>query len=80
MDDGSQVGPLLDRIEEPLASFTGDGAYDGEGVAASIGSRHPNAAIIAPPRSTAVPSDTAETAPTQRARHLQVIAEHGRMA
>ncbi len=33
-----------------------------------------------PPRSTAVPSDTAATAPTQRDRHLQCIAEHGRMA
>jgi hypothetical protein len=27
-----------------------------------------------------VPSDTAETAPTQRDRHLQHIAGHGRMA
>jgi hypothetical protein len=32
-----------------------------------------------PPRSTAVPGDTAETAPTQRDRHLQLIAEKGRM-
>ena len=79
VDDGSQVGPLLDRIEEPLASFTGDGASDQEGVTASIGSRHPDAAIIVPPRSTAMPSDMAETAPTQRDRHLRAIAEHGRM-
>ena len=42
--------------------------------------RHPEAAIIVPPRSTAVPSETAETAPTQRDRHLQTIAEHGRAA
>ena len=33
-----------------------------------------------PPRATAVPSDTAATAPTQRDRHLQYIAQHGRMA
>ena len=32
-----------------------------------------------PPRSSAVPSETAETAPTQRDRHLQAIAEAGRM-
>ena len=32
-----------------------------------------------PPRSTAVPSQTAETAPTQRDRHLQLITEKGRM-
>ncbi len=35
---------------------------------------------IVPPRTTAVPSDTAETAPTRRDRHLQHIAEHGHMA
>src|SRR5205085_12639739 len=27
-DDGSQVSPLLDRIEGAVASVTGDGAYD----------------------------------------------------
>ena len=27
-----------------------------------------------------MPSQTAESAPTQRDRHLQLIAEHGRMA
>ncbi len=63
VDDGSQVGPLLDRVEEPLASVTGDGAYDQEGVTASIGSRDPHAAIIVPPRSTAVPSEASKTAP-----------------
>src|SRR5262249_46502389 len=35
--------------------------------------------VIVPPRSNAVPSPTAETEPTPRDRHLQVIAEHGRM-
>jgi hypothetical protein len=38
------------------------------------------AAIIAPPRATAVPSETAETEPTQRDRHLHSIAKHGRAA
>jgi len=80
VDDGSQVGPLLDQVEDPLASFTGDGAYDQEGVSSSIAARHPEAAIIVPPRTTAVPSEAAKTAPTQRDRHLQHIAEHGRMA
>ncbi len=80
VDDGSQVGSLLDQVEDPLASFTGDGAYDQDGVAASIGARHPEAAIIVPPRANAVPSDTAETAPTQRDEHLKHITKHGRMA
>src|SRR5919206_589036 len=78
-DDGAQVGPLLDQVAASLASFTGDGAYDQEGVYASVAKRHPGAAVIVPPRSSAVPSKTAETAPTQRDRHLQLIAEHGRM-
>jgi hypothetical protein len=38
------------------------------------------AAVIIPPRSDAVPSETAETTPTQRDRHLHCITEHGRMA
>jgi hypothetical protein len=78
-DDGSQVGPLLDQIEGPVASFTADGAFDRDDVYAGIVGRHPDAAVIVPPRSGAVPSDTAETAPTQRDRHLEVIAERGRM-
>ena len=35
--------------------------------------------MIIPPRSTAVPSDTAETAPTQRDRHIEMIEERGRL-
>jgi len=63
-----------------VASFTADGAYDQEGVSAAVAERCPEAAIIVPPRSTAVPSETAETEPTQRDRHLQCIAEQGRAA
>ena len=80
VDDGAEVGPLLDQVPGLLASFTADGAYDQEGVAVTVAERHPDAAIIVPPRSTAVPSEAAETAPTQRDRHLQSIAEHGRAA
>ena len=36
--------------------------------------------MIVPPRSTAALSEAAETAPTQRDRHLQSITEKGRMA
>ncbi len=78
-DDGSQVGPLLERIEGAVASVTGDGAYDRQDVYAEVAARHPEAAVVVPPRSNAVPSDTAETAPTQRDRHLRCLAERGRM-
>jgi hypothetical protein len=78
-DDGSQVGPLLDRVDGPVASFTGDGAFDRDDVYAEVATRHPDATVIVPPRSNAVPSDTAEAAPTQRDAHLRCIAERGRM-
>src|SRR5687767_994409 len=51
-----------------------------EGVAAAAAGRHPEAAVVVPPRSTAVPSETAESAPTQRDGHLRFITEHGRAA
>src|SRR5215212_699515 len=78
-DDAAQVGPLLDQVADPVASFTADGAYDQESVYAAVAERHPDADVVVPPRSTAVPSATAETAPTQRDCHLQLIAEKGRM-
>ncbi len=80
LDDGSRVGPLLDQIDTAVASFTADGAYDQDGVYGEVAARHPDAAVVVPPRSTAVSSATAETDPTQRDRHLQLIAERGRMA
>jgi len=78
-DDGSRVGPLLDQIEGPVASFTADGAFDREDVYAEVAARHPDAAVIVPPRASAVPSEAAETAPTQRDRHIGIIAERGRL-
>jgi hypothetical protein len=79
VDDGTQVEPLLDQITAPLASLTGDGAYDQAGIYGTVAERHPDADVIIPPRSTAVLSEDGETTPTQRDRHLQSIAEHGRM-
>ncbi len=78
-DDGALAGALLEQIAEPVASFTGDGAYDRDDVYAEVTARHPDAAVVVPPRANAVPSEAAETAPTQRDGHLQCIAERGRM-
>jgi len=52
VDDGSQVGPLLDQVAGAVASFTADGAYDTGAVSAAVAGRHPDAAIIVPPRAT----------------------------
>jgi Transposase DDE domain len=78
-DDGSRVGPLLDRVDGSVASFTGDGAFDRDDVYAEVAARRPGAAVVVPPRSSAVPSDAAGAAPTQRDLHLRCIAERGRL-
>src|SRR3954465_4227493 len=56
------------------------GLHTLDGVYASVAERYPEAEVVVPPRATAVPSERAERAPTQRDRHLQHIADHGRMA
>ena len=78
VDDAAQVGPLLDQVTGSLSSFIADGAYDQDSVYAEVADRHPDAAVIVPPRITAVLSATADTAPTQRDQHLECIAEKGR--
>jgi hypothetical protein len=79
VDDGSQVPPLLQQVAGPVASFTGDGAYDTSDVYAAVAVRDPDAAVVVPPRSTAVESETAQANPTQRDGHLRTIAEQGRI-
>ncbi|MCW2242499.1 transposase [Azospirillum canadense] len=80
VDDASQIGPLLDQITEPLEAVIADGAYDQSGVYEAVSSRQPEAAVVVPPRSTPVLSNTARSEPTPRDRHPQAIAEGGRMA
>ena len=53
-------------------SFTADGAYDQDGVYGEVIARHSEASVVVPPRSSAVPSDTAQTAPMMRDSHLQI--------
>jgi hypothetical protein len=79
--DASLVGPLLDQITGPVASVTADGAYDGEPVYRAVSAHQPDppAAVIIPPRATAVPSPTAGITPTQRDQHIRMIHDKGRM-
>jgi hypothetical protein len=79
VDDAAELGPLLDQIEEPLAAVVADGAYDQDRVYDDVAGHSPEAAVVVPPRSTAVLSASAETDPTQRDHHIQAIAEQGRM-
>ena len=79
VDDAAELSPLLDQIDEPLAAVIADGAYDQDRVYDDVAEHSPEAVVILPPRATAVLNPSAETDPTQRDRHIQVIAEQGRM-
>jgi hypothetical protein len=79
--DAALVGPLLDQIAGAIASVTADGAYDGEPVYRAVSEHQPDppVAVVIPPRATAVPGPTADTAPTQRDRHIRMIEDRGRL-
>jgi len=81
-DDAGQLPAMLEPIESEIASVTADGAYDGEPVYRAIASHQPDLrpVVVIPPRSSAVPSTKNTDAPSQRDRHIQLIAEKGRMA
>ncbi|MBV8458461.1 MAG: transposase [Acetobacteraceae bacterium] len=74
--DVSEVPELLDQVYTDIASMIADGAYDGAAVYEAVAERHPEAAVIIPPRSTAVPDGTTTM---QRKAHVAAIAKHGRM-
>ena len=58
-DDDAEVGHLLDQVSGPVTSFTADSARPRRR------KRLPEAAVVVPPRSTAVPTETGETKPAQ---------------
>ncbi len=78
-DDPSQVGPLPDQIDDLIVQVTADGAYDGAPTYQTIAAHGDEIEVVIPPRSTAVLSGEPGP-PTQRDRHLAMIAEHGRLA
>jgi len=81
-DDASQVPALLGQAESVTASVTADGACDGEPTyAAAARQRHPSPDVVVPPRASAVPSSNNNDgdAHSQRDRHIQLMAERGRM-
>jgi transposase len=75
--DVAELATLLDQIDADIASMTADGAYDGQVVYDAVAKRHPKAAVIVPPRITAV---AGETTASQRDAHLATIGERGRMS
>jgi len=78
-DDPCQVAPLLDQIDDPIGQVTADGAYDGAPTYQTIAQHGDGIEVVIPPRSTSIPSGEPGP-PTQRERHLAMIAEQGRLA
>lgn len=79
MDDPSQVGPLLDQVDEEIKKVTADGAYDGAPTYQTIAQYGDDITVVIPPRKTAVPG-TQSRLPSQRDRHLDMINTEGRLA
>ncbi|MEB0178294.1 transposase, partial [Undibacterium sp. CCC3.4] len=49
-DDPSQVGPLLDQVDEQIDKVTADGAYDGAPTYQTIAQYGDDIAVVIPPR------------------------------
>jgi hypothetical protein len=75
------VSALLATVEGRIASVIAEGAYDGEAVyrEAAVRQRDPPVDVVIPPRSSSVVTTEAD-GQTIRDRHIQFIAQKGRMA
>ena len=48
--DALQVASVFDQATVPVEGLIGDGAYDRTEIDTAVTARHPEAAVIAPPR------------------------------
>ncbi len=80
-DDAMQAPALLRQCEGTLASVIADGAYDRDPVYQAVVARQPRQApeVVIPPRADAVPSTTDPDQQTPRDRHVQLMADRGRI-
>lgn len=81
-DEAAQVPDLLRQPEGDIASLTADGACDGGPVYRAAAARQPGRPpdVVIPPRASAVLSTADPDEQNSRDRHIQLMAEHGRMA
>jgi IS5 family transposase len=54
IDDAAMADALLGQIADPIACVIADGLYDQDQVSQAMAERHPDAAVIVPPRAGAV--------------------------
>nr|WP_074882328.1 IS5 family transposase [Pseudovibrio axinellae] len=78
--DPTAVPDLLDQIEDTVATFLGDGAYDGTPVRQKLADRFEGIEVIIPPPKTAILGPQAATAPTARDRDILALQKNGKMS
>ena len=80
-DDAAQAPALLRQCEGALASVTADGAYDRDPVYQAAAARQPGSplAVVIPPRADAGLGTADPDQQTPRDRHVQLMAERGRI-
>jgi hypothetical protein len=78
--DAARVPALLSQVENDLASFSADGAYDKELVYEAVQEHSPDrrARVLIPPRKDAVLGPETATALQDRNRHIRKIDQVGR--
>lgn len=76
--DASPVEALLNEIDDPIGQFTADGAYDGNPTYDAVTKHSAGAAVVIPPRATAVERPDTDLS-CQRDRHIAAINADGRM-
>ena len=78
--DAARVPALLSQVDNELASFSADGAYDKEPVYDAVHAHSPNrrTRVLIPPRKRALLSPETATAMQDRNRHIRSIDRVGR--
>jgi len=76
--DTSQLGPLLDQIDDEISQFTADGAYDGTSTYEAVLRHSAGARVVIPPRSNAVERPYAQ-ASCRRDDHIASMQADGRL-
>src|SRR6202044_1421971 len=66
IDDAAMADALLDQLADPVASFIADGGYDQDQVTEAVANRHPDAAVVVPPRAGAIASASVNRSDTAR--------------
>lgn len=80
-DDAAQAPDMLRQCEGTLASVTADGAYDRDPVYQAAAARQPGSPpkVVVPPRADAALGTADPNQQSPRDRHVQLMAERGRM-